>query len=356
MATYKESGVNVEAGDRASVAAYKEAMRTFAARKGMIGMPVAEKGGFGGMLDMGDHYLVVTSDGTGSKMSLALALKKYDSLGFDLTAMVSDDMICTGAETVAIANTFDVPQVYPLEIEGFMKGLAEACAAQRIVIPAGEIAEVPSATKETVWNATAIGIVAKDRVIDPVSVTPGDVVVALRDTVARSNGFSLVRHVLGSAHGDDWPHVEWKGGKTWGEIFLAPSVIYSGALLTLLGRFGEERKVAVKALAHITGGGIPSKLARILRKSGRGAALTGLFPPHDALKDLITLGKIPTEEAYRTWHMGQGMLMVVGKADVDQSIALLAKSGIEAKVAGEIVAEPQITLTAYDGEELKLAL
>jgi phosphoribosylformylglycinamidine cyclo-ligase len=352
MATYRDAGVDIREGDRASMIAYTHAASTFISRKNMIGKPVYEKDGYAGFLDMGDYYLVVSDDSTGSKIDLAFEVGKFDTLGYDLTAMVADDAVCTGAESIAISNTIDVPHIDATIIDKLMAGLAKACTEQKIVVPAGEIAEVPGAVTRGVWSATVIGIVAKDRVLKPETTKPGDAVIALKDPVARSNGFSLLRTILSKAYGKEWYRKEWKKGQLWGEIFLTPSIIYSAAILSLIGRFGEDTKVPVKGIAHITGGGIPSKLKRILRKSGYGAELTDLWPPHEALADAIRIGKVETEEAYRTWHMGSGMLVVTEKENAPEAQKILRQQGIQAREAGMIIKEPTITVRSWNGETL----
>ncbi len=353
MATYKDSGVDIAAGNAASACAYGHAKRTFASRKGLIGQPVLEEGGFAGLLDMGDFYLVQNDDGTGSKMELAVAMQKFDTIGCDLLAMVVDDAICTGAEVLSVSNTLDVSVVDQTMIDALLKGLADACTKQKIVIPGGEIAEVPGAVLSPVWNATSVGIVAKDRVIDTGTIRAGDTVIALRSAVARSNGFSLIRKILTDAHGKDWHAKEWRDGTSWGHVLLTPSIIYHAALLSLLGRYGEKRTMNVKGLAHITGGGIAENFRRTLKKSGCGAVLNALWEPHDAIKDLITLGSVSMDEAYRTWNMGNGMLMVVDMLDAKNAIALLKKSGLEARIAGTITDATDISVHTFDGSILR---
>ena len=355
MTTYKDSGVDIQEGDRASMIAYTHAASTFASRKGMIGEPVYEKDGYGGFLDMGDYYLVQSDDSTGSKIDLAFDVGKFDTLGYDLTAMVADDAVCTGAESIAISNTIDVPHIDSKIIDHLMGGLARACTEQKIAVPAGEIAEVPGAVAKGVWSATVIGIVAKDRVLKPETIKPGDAIIALKDNVARSNGFSLIRAVLSKAFGKEWHKKEWKNGKTWGEIMLTPSVIYSAAVLELIGRYGKPVQVPVKGLAHITGGGIPGKLRRVLKKSGCGAELTDLWTPHEAMTDLIKLGNIAKEEAYRTWNMGNGMLVVLEEKQASKAIAVLKRNGIQAKKAGTVTKESTIAITDYNGKPLLFA-
>lgn len=363
MTTYRDAGVNISEGDRASALAYAHAAETFASRKGRIGEPVFEKDGYGGFLNMGDYYLVLSDDSTGSKIDLAFDVGKFDTLGYDLAAMVADDAVCTGAESIAISNTIDVPKIDVQIIDQLMGGLAKACTGQKIAVPAGEIAEVPGAVARGVWSATVIGIVAKDRVLKPETIKPGDAILALKDAGMRSNGFSLLRKILSDKFGEQWYNEPWKNGgatkrlskaksASWGEVLLTPSVIYSSAILSLIGRFKEPVNVPVKGVAHITGGGIPSKFKRVLKKSGCGAALTDLWPPHEALLDAIKIGKVPVEEAYRTWHMGSGMLVIVEEKNAEKAISLLTKNGIQAKRAGTVTKDPIIVIKAWNGEML----
>lgn len=369
MTTYRDSGVDIASGDRASRIAAAHAAATFAGRKGRIGEPLEEEDGYAGFLDMGTYYLVQTDDSTGTKIDLAFDAGRFDTLGYDLLAMVADDAVCTGAEVLSVSNCLDIPKVDEKLVDRLLAGLSKACREQRIVIPSGEIAEVPGVVARGVWAATAVGIVEKEKVLKPETIAAGDAVIALRSAVARSNGFSLIRKILKDAFGEEWFNRPWKNGTSrpamksasaasgisWGEIFLTPSIVYHDAVLAVTGRYGEKRAVPVKALAHITGGGIPGKLRRILRKSRTGARLGNLFPPHDALRDLITLGNVPAEEAYRTWNMGQGMLAVTSPGDAERTVAILKKKGIEARIAGEITADRAIRITAYDGSALEFA-
>tara|TARA_Y100000310_G_C20697455_1_gene826684 strand:- start:4073 stop:5137 length:1065 start_codon:yes stop_codon:yes gene_type:complete len=352
MSTYKDSGVDIEAGDCASKTAYEHAKKTFSGRSGKIGEPVSDEGGFAGLLDMGDFYLVQNDDGTGSKMELAVAMGTFDTIGQDLVAMVADDAICTGAEVISLSNTLDIASIDQEMVDALLDGLSKACLEQRIVMPGGEIAEVPGAVSSPVWNATSVGVVGKDAVIDTGNISDGDVIIALKSGVARSNGFSLIRKILSDAHGDNWHSTEWKDGTSWGEVMLTPSIIYHGALLKLIGRHGEKRKINVKGIAHVTGGGIAENLKRTLKKSRCGAKLTDLFAPHDALKDLIALGSVQIDEAYTTWNMGNGMLVIVDAGDGDATISALQSAGIQAKVAGSVTAENKVVVTAFDGSTI----
>lgn len=336
MATYKESGVDVELGDRCSKLAYQAAKGTFAGRAGMIGEPVSDDGGFTGMLDMGDFYLIQNDDGVGTKIEVAERLRKFDTLGYDLIAMVADDGICVGAEIVSITNTLDLPALDAEMVEGLMAGLQKAALEQKIVIPGGELAELGNALNSAVWNATAVGVVEKDKVITGADIREGDVVIALKSDGIRSNGLSLARMILKKEFGDDWVHADYGDGRTWGEVILTPSKIYHRALLGLVGGYKQERQFNIKGLVHNTGGGIKGNLPRLLNKKGLGAELNNLPEPHDFMLRLQELGDVTDEEAYKTWNMGVGMMMVVNEEDAEKVIDALKTQGVHAVEIGKV--------------------
>lgn len=335
MSTYEASGVNIEAGDAASRLAYSAAKLTFAGRQGRMGSAAILEGGFSGALDMGDYYLVQNDDGVGSKMMVAQALGKWDTVGYDLVAMVADDAICVGAEVISLTNTVDIEKVDPAVIEPMMKGLSEACLQEKIVVPGGEIAELPGQVKGVIWNATAVGIVEKDKFIDGTQIMEGDVILGLKSAGFRSNGFSLVRHILESEFGPKWHWVDYGDGRTWGEVVLTPSLIYHQAVLDILGRYGEERQLEVHGVVHVTGGGIHSNTQRIM-PAGLKAKFTDLWEPHESMLKLIEMGGVSEEEAWKTWNMGTGMLIILPK--IDAQVALQNFEGFEIKLVGKVVA------------------
>jgi len=334
MATYKDSGVDVELGDRCSKAAYAAAKATFSGRDGMIGRPVVDDGGFAGMLDMGSFYLVQNDDGVGTKIEVAEKMRKFDTLGYDLIAMVADDAICLGAETISVTNTLDTPALDEEMIEGLMKGLKEAALEQKIVVPGGELAELSDALNGSVWNATAVGVVNKDRVIGGADISEGDAIIGLKSDGIRSNGLSLARMILKKEFGDDWVKEEFSEGQTWGEVILIPSKIYSRAVLGVIGDFENPKEHGIKGIVHNTGGGIQGNLPRLLK--GRGAKLDNLIEPHEFMNVLMALGNVERDEAYKTWNMGIGMMMVVGSEALAQTLEALAAEGIEAQKIGEV--------------------
>lgn len=344
--TYADSGVNISEGEKASKAAYQNAKTTFSSREGMIGQPVKLEGGFAGALDFGDFYLIQNDDGTGTKSEIAERCQKYDTLGQDLLAMVADDAICVGAECVSITNTFDVPSVDAEAIKQLTAGLSLACQKEKIVIPGGEIAEVPGACSRMIWNATAVGVVKKDKFITGSGIKPGQTIIGLQGRVLRSNGVSLARKICEKNFGDNWHETEYQDGITWGEVLLTPSKIFHRAVLeAVLGGFEEKRKFNISGIVHITGGGIPGNVPRILPE-GVGALFDDLHQPHPALIKLQELGNVEDSEAYRTWHSGTAMMIICEKEDA-QSIctALNTKDPeLQAKKVGETTDSGKIEL------------
>lgn len=335
MSTYEQSGVNISLGDQCSRIAYQAATSTFKGREGMIGQPVKDEGGFSGMLDMGEFYLVQNDDGVGTKIQIAEAIGKYDTLGYDLLAMVLDDAICVGAEPISVSNTLDVNKVDPDKIQSLMNGLKEAALSHKIVIPGGEIAELGDAVAGYLWNATVVGVVEKEKVITGENIQPGDKLIALHSDGFRSNGFSLVRYILKNHLGEDWANQPYDENQTWGEATLIPSKIYSSAVLELHGRYKEPAKAKLNGVVHVTGGGIHGNLERITKKISHSANITHLPEPHPIMKKLMEIGRVAEEEAYKTWNMGVGMILISPDVDIIQEVC--SKHQIKTSIIGEIV-------------------
>ncbi|MBD3360169.1 phosphoribosylformylglycinamidine cyclo-ligase [Candidatus Peregrinibacteria bacterium] len=334
MATYKEAGVDIDFGDKCSKIAYQTAKNTFLGRKGLWGEPVVEEGGFTGLLDMGDFLITQNDDGIGTKMIIGERSEKLDTLGFDLVAMVADDAVCVGAEPVSISNTLDVNQLNEEKVKALMSGLETACLENKIIIPGGEIAELGDMCNNYVWNATCLGIVEKDKIISGKDIQAGDKIIGLRSAGLRSNGFSLVRHILKQKLGDNWYFEKYDPEMTWGQITLTPSKIYTGAVMEMHGRFKEEKKVNLKGITHVTGGGIKNNLKRTLKKSGLGAKLDNLPDPPELIKRLMEMGEVGIDEAYRTWNMGVGMILISN--DVDKIEEICKKHEIDTQIIGEV--------------------
>lgn len=347
MTTYAEAGVDIDAGDKASKGAYAHAKSTFSSRKGMIGEPVVTEDGFSGLVDMGAFYMTQCCDTVGTKITVAEKIKKFDGLGYDLLCMVADDAICAGAEVVSITNTFETQKVNQEEIDAMMASLAAACREQKVVIPGGEVAEVGDMTNGTGWGADAVGIVKKDSVVTGKTVSSGQKIIGLQGRVLRCNGLSLARRICKDQFGGDWTSTEWKDGITWGEVLLTPSKIFHRTLLdSVLGDFAGKRKFNVHGVVHVTGGGIPGNFPRIFSNKSLGADFYDLHEPHDVLKDLVRLGNVDESEAYKTWHCGTAMMLVVDETDAVQICDAINAVDPEtnAKIVGEINDSSTISL------------
>jgi len=335
MTSYASSGVDIEAGDECSSIAYSYAKATFSSRDNMIGKPVVLEGGFAGLLDMGDFYMVQNDDGVGTKIIIADMINKFDTLGTDLLAMICDDAVCLGAETFSLSNTMDVSKVHKEDTDILMKSLSEACIEHKIVIPGGEIAELGKLVNGKIWNATGVGVVEKDKVITGDKVKSGDVMIGLAGNVLRSNGFSLVRQILNDKYGYNWGDQAFDENSSWGEVLLTPSKIYSSFVLSLIGRFKKERKVDVHGIVHMTGGGVYN-LFRIVKGKGLGFEINNTLAPHEAILKLQEIGNVSDEEAYKVWHMGMGMVLIVDESDVDFILDAAKDSDMTAAVVGRI--------------------
>ncbi|MBT3704211.1 phosphoribosylformylglycinamidine cyclo-ligase [Candidatus Peregrinibacteria bacterium] len=336
MATYADSGVDIEKGDEASRLAYENAKKTFASRKGMIGEPLVEEGGFTGALDMGEYLLVQNDDGVGTKIEVAERIKKFDTLGYDLVAMVADDAACVGAECISISNTIDTNKVDASIIGPLTEGLAKACIENKIVVPGGEIAELGNAVNGNLWNATAVGVLQKDKRITGENLAQGDVLIGLHSAGFRSNGFSLVRHILKEAFGEQWHNESYDENTTWGEAVLTPSIIYHQVIMALHGRYKEPTQVTLKGVVHVTGGGIQGNLDRILKKTDLKADLSSLPEPHEPMKKLMELGNVSKDEAYKTWNMGVGMILIVSPEEAEKTLQICEQEGYKASQIGQI--------------------
>lgn len=349
MATYKDSGVDIEAWDKASAIAYAGAKATFSSRKWMIGQPVEDDWAFAWMLDFWDFYLIQNDDWVGTKVQIAEKINKYDTLGYDLLAMVCDDAICLWAETVSVTNTLDTNKVDADVMSQLMDWFSKACIEQKIVIPGWEIAEVWKLVNWNVWNATAVWIVWKNSVISWKDVQVWNKVISLYEEGFRSNWFSLVRYILENKFwADAYSQKSSFSEKTWWEELLTPSKIYSWALLELIGRYWESRDVSQKRLCiinwivHITGWWIPWNVNRILKRNWFWVELNDLWEVSKMISEVQKLWNVSDEEAYRSWNMSNAMMLFVEEKDCDKIISSLSKNWIKAKIAWEVIPDRKI--------------
>lgn len=331
--TYAAAGVDLAAADEAVARIAPHAART--ARPEVLG----GIGGFGGLfaLDTARYrapVLVTATDGVGTKLELARALGRHRSVGLDLVAMVVDDLVVPGAEPLLFLDYLAVERLDPEHVEQVVAGIADGCALAGCALVGGETAEHPGVLPAGSYDLAGfgLGIVERDALLGPARVRPGDTVVAMASSGAHSNGYSLARRIvagldLAEHHGLD---------ESLGDALLAPTRIYAPDCLDLLAQ------VEVHALCHVTGGGVPSNLPRVL-PAGLGARVDAAsFSVPPVLRLLQRLGGVAEAEMWRTFNMGAGMLAVTPAPDA--ALDLLAARGVPAWPCGEILAGQGVTL------------
>ena len=343
-----QSGLDIDAGDRCSQNAYAWAKKTFRYREHKPGMPCRNlDGAFSNMLDFKGTRIGIASDGIGTKIELAERTQIYRTLGYDLMAMVVDDLATAGFEPTNISNILDVDVLDYGIIDDLMHGLHDAAREASVAISGGEIAELGSriggygSRMHFNWCATAIGILHEnlEHPIDGSGVQPGDLIISLKSQGFRSNGFSLIRQIMTEHFGETWHIARYDDMTTWGEVLLTPSRIFAPVIGRLL-----DAGIHLKGIAHITGGGIEGNLKRVLHANGVGASLNNLFEPLPMMKKICELGRIHQDTAYTYWNMGNGMLVIVDKTAIGPALLHTNKGGYEAVAAGEIVAQPGIKI------------
>ncbi|YAL82927.1 phosphoribosylformylglycinamidine cyclo-ligase [Dermacoccaceae bacterium W4C1] len=342
--TYADAGVDVEAGDKA-VELMKASVRR-ATRPEVLG----GLGGFAGLFDasalarMSAPVLATSTDGVGTKVAIAQAMDKHDTIGFDLVGMVVDDIVCCGAEPLFMTDYIATGKVVPERIAGIVSGIAAACEQAGVALAGGETAEHPGLLEPGEYDVAgaATGVVERADLLTPERVQVGDVVLGLASSGLHSNGYSLVRAVFsraGWALDRDVPEL----GSTLGEALLTPTRVYTADLLRLIRTDGVD----VHALSHVTGGGLVANLARVL-PSGVLARLDRASWTPPAIFELVgQVGSVPRADLERTLNMGVGFAAVLPADQVDAALAVCAAADLPAWVMGEIV-DPQDADPAYE--------
>ena len=334
--TYASAGVDVEAGDRA-VELMKESVRR-ATRPEVLG----GLGGFAGMFDasaisrMARPILATSTDGVGTKVAIAQALDKHDTIGFDLVGMVVDDIVVCGAEPLFMTDYIATGKVVPERIAAIVGGIAQACEEAGVALVGGETAEHPGLLEPDEYDVAgaATGVVEHADVLGPQRVRDGDVVVAFASSGLHSNGYSLVRRVIASAAWQLDRHVD-EFGRTLGEELLEPTRIYTKPLLSLIHDTGVE----VHALSHVTGGGLAANLARVLPPGLMARVDRSTWTPPAVFEMIRAFGRVPQADVERTLNQGVGFVAVLPQPHADRAIELGQLSGIRAWRIGEVMAE-----------------
>ncbi|MGY1811586.1 phosphoribosylformylglycinamidine cyclo-ligase [Blastococcus sp. SYSU D00820] len=330
--TYAGSGVDIDAGERAVTLMRSAVERTN--RPEVVG----GLGGFAGLfaLDTTRYrrpLLASSTDGVGTKIALARALDRHDTVGIDLVAMVVDDLVACGAEPLFLQDYVACGRVVPERIAAIVTGIAAGCTLAGAALVGGETAEHGDLMAPDDYDlaATAVGVVEADAVLGPERVRAGDAVVAMASSGFHSNGYSLVRRVVAAA-GLDLAATPAGLGRPLGEELLEPTRIYALDCLALVGALGTD---GVHALAHITGGGLAGNTARVV-PDGLEAVLdrgTWALPP---AVSLLEEHGVPREESERAFNCGVGMVAAVAPEAAQQAVDLLSARGVPAWVAGTV--------------------
>ncbi len=331
-ATYAAAGVSIEAGDRAV-----ELMKAKVARATRPEV-VGDLGGFAGLfaVDFTKYkkpLLASSTDGVGTKLTIAQAMDKHDTIGQDLVGMVVDDLVVCGAEPLFMLDYIACGQVVPERMAEIVGGIAEGCRIAGCALVGGETAEHPGVMGPDEYDlaGAGVGIVDADAVLGSDRVREGDVVIAMASSGLHSNGYSLARHVLlQSARLPLDAELDDLEG-TLGEVLLTPTKIYAKDCLALAA------EVDVHAYSHITGGGFASNLSRVLPE-GLDAVVdrsTWSLPP--IVRLIADRGRVEQGEMERTFNMGVGMVALVAAADADRALAVLMGRHVPAWVCGTVV-------------------
>jgi phosphoribosylformylglycinamidine cyclo-ligase len=330
---YAAAGVDIEAGDRA-VELMKEWVAKTRRPEVMGGI-----GGFAGLFDASglakfDHPVLATStDGVGTKVAIAQALDRHDTIGFDLVGMVVDDLVVCGAEPLFMTDYIACGRVVPERIASIVQGIAKGCAEAGCALLGGETAEHPGLLEPGEYDVAgaATGVVERDKIVGAARVVPGDVVLAMESSGLHSNGFSLVRHLLGKSSWTLDRHVS-ELGRTLGDELLAPTRIYARDCLALMAA------VDVHALSHITGGGLANNLARAIPAACEVRIDRTTWRPPPIFGFIQQLGEISQPDLEATFNLGVGMVAVLPPDSADEAVRLLAARGLRAWICGSVMA------------------
>ena len=323
-ATYKDAGVDIDAGD-----ALVERIKPFAKatrRKGTM----EDLGGFGALFDLKktgyiDPLLVSSTDGVGTKLKIAQAMNKHDTIGIDLVAMCVNDLVVQGAEPLFFIDYFATGKLDVGVAEQVIKCIAKGCKEAGCALVGGETAEMPGMYKDGEYDLAgfSVGAVERKNLLPKKGIKKGDVVLGLASNGLHSNGFSLVRHIMGKEGLDYFSPFAPNPAKTFGDVFLKPTRIYVKSCLAVLRAFSKD----IKALAHITGGGLTENIPRVLPDNlavdGKGAE----WKVPQEFKWLSDHGNLSPDERLRTFNMGIGMMLVVSPSKAEAITKFLTQKG-----------------------------
>ena len=330
--SYQKAGVNLEAGYEVVSRIKQHVSSTM--RLGTMG----NIGSFGGMFDLSalklkEPVLVSGTDGVGTKLKIAFALDKHDTIGIDAVAMCVNDVLAQGAEPLYFLDYIAVGHNIPSKIEAIVAGVAEGCRQAGCALVGGETAEMPGMYGDGEYDIAGFttGAVEKSKLIDGSKVKSGDVLIGISSSGIHSNGYSLVRKIVADNALDLNEAYDEFGGRTLGEVLLTPTKIYVKPVLEVL------RQADVHSICHITGGGFDENIPRAL-KPGQGFSINeGTWEILPIFRKLEEWGGIPHREMFNIFNMGIGMIIVADAADAEKIVGILAENGQQAQIIGEVI-------------------
>lgn len=326
--SYKDAGVDINAGNELVERIKPHVKRT--TRPEVIG----GLGGFGALCALPSKYkepiLVSGTDGVGTKLRLAIDLKKHDTIGIDLVAMCVNDLVVQGAEPLFFLDYYATGRLEVDVASDVVKGIAEGCVQSGCALVGGETAEMPGMYHAGDYDLAGfcVGVVEKSKIIDGSKVQVGDALIALGSSGPHSNGYSLIRKVIDVAGVN--PATEQLAGKALGDQLLAPTRIYVKSVLELI------EKVDVHAIAHLTGGGFWENIPRVLPDNTKAVIDEKSWEWQPVFKWLQEKGNIDSYEMYRTFNCGVGMVIALPQADVEKALNVLRQAGENAWLIGQI--------------------
>lgn len=338
--SYEKAGVNLEAGYEVVRRIKSHVAST--SRPGVMG----NIGSFGGMFDLSalnvkEPVLVSGTDGVGTKLKLAFAMDKHDTIGIDAVAMCVNDVLAQGAEPLIFLDYVAVGHNEPAKIEAIVSGVAEGCRQAGCALVGGETAEMPGMYSDGEYDIAGYttGVVEKSRLIDGTKVKAGDVLVGIASSGVHSNGFSLVRKVFSDNALDLFKvYPELDAEKTLGEVALTPTRIYVKQVLDVI------HNCDVHGVAHITGGGFDENIPRILRE-GQGIEIEeGSWEILPIFRFLEKYGRIAHREMFNIFNMGIGMVLALDASEADKAIKILKSHGEKASVIGRVTATEGVVI------------
>ena len=337
--SYENAGVNLEAGYEVVRRIKQHVSST--KREGSMG----NIGSFGGMFDLAslgikEPVLVSGTDGVGTKLKIAFAMDKHDTVGIDAVAMCVNDVLAQGAEPLFFLDYVAVGKNEPAKVEAIVAGVAEGCRQAGCALVGGETAEMPGMYEGGEYDIAGFttGVVEKSKLIDGSKVAVGDVLVGIASTGVHSNGFSLVRKIVldGGHHYSE--KVEEFGGRTLGEVLLTPTRIYVKQVLDVI------RNCDVHGICHVTGGGFDENLPRMLSE-GQGIEIKeGSWDILPVFQVLEKWGAVPHREMFNIYNMGIGMVVVLDESEAQKAIDILAAHGDKATIIGKVTDQPGVNI------------